>query len=141
LAGTNDNTYTGPTVVNQGTLRLAKTHDINAVPAALVIGDGNGGANADVVQLIASNQIEDTAPVIINSSGLLDLQLNADAIGSLAGSGNVNVGFSVLTVGGDNTSTNFSGVISGGGGLTKIGSGTQTLSGTNTYTGSTLIEG
>jgi fibronectin-binding autotransporter adhesin len=44
-----------------------------------------------------------------------------------------------LTVGSDNSSTSYNGVISNSGGLTKSGSGTLTLSGTNTYTGATTI--
>jgi autotransporter-associated beta strand protein len=44
-----------------------------------------------------------------------------------------------LTSGNDNTSTTFSGTISGTGGLTKIGSGTWVLTGNNTYSGPTTI--
>ncbi|WP_304306210.1 GspE/PulE family protein [Pseudacidovorax intermedius] len=40
-----------------------------------------------------------------------------------------------------NTSTTFSGVISGAGKVTKTGTGTQTLSGANTYTGATTVSG
>ena len=65
-------------------------------------------------------------------------------IGSLTGGGttggNVTLGTATLTVGGDNSSTAYAGVFSGtGGALTKIGSGTFTLTGTNTYTGSTTV--
>jgi autotransporter-associated beta strand protein len=68
-------------------------------------------------------------------------------IGSLAGSGTVRPddgGRYNWIVGGNNTSTTFSGVLSQGGQagpmrLTKIGSGTLTLSGSNTFTGTMAI--
>jgi fibronectin-binding autotransporter adhesin len=44
-----------------------------------------------------------------------------------------------LTVGGNNSSTTYNGVLSGGGSLLKTGSGTLTLGGANTYTGSTTV--
>ena len=57
-------------------------------------------------------------------------------IASLAGAGTVNLGTNDLRTG-NNTNTEFSGAIIGSGGLQKIGSGTFTLTGNNTYTGGT----
>jgi autotransporter-associated beta strand protein len=53
----------------------------------------------------------------------------------------VTLGAATLTTGSDNTSTTFSGTISGTGGLTKIGAGTFVLTGTNTYSGATAVNG
>src|SRR5262249_24329866 len=54
LTGATANTYTGSTVVNAGTLSLGKTAAVAALAGPLVIGDGTGGPNSDVVQLNTS---------------------------------------------------------------------------------------
>ncbi|NBX30051.1 PEP-CTERM sorting domain-containing protein, partial [bacterium] len=46
-----------------------------------------------------------------------------------------------LTVGGANTSTTYSGGLSGAGGLAKVGSGTLTLQGNNSHNGGTTVSG
>jgi autotransporter-associated beta strand protein len=106
-------TYSGPTSVNSGTLRAAADHVFSANSAYTVA-----------------------------SGALLDLNNFNETIGSLAGSGTV-VGLGTLVTGGNNLSTTFSGVITDppGSGLDKVGSGTFTLSGINTYSGTTTIDG
>jgi fibronectin-binding autotransporter adhesin len=59
---------------------------------------------------------------------------------TLSGVGKVNLGLSTLKVGSNQGSTTFGGILSGGGGLTKTGTGTLTLSGANTHTGMTSIQ-
>ncbi len=62
--------------------------------------------------------------------------------GSIAGQGQYLLLGNELTVGSNNLSTEVSGVIAGeGGSLVKIGTGTLTLSGTNTYDSGTTIRG
>jgi autotransporter-associated beta strand protein len=61
--------------------------------------------------------------------------------GSLTLSGPVNNGGFTLTLAGTGTGGTLSGNISGSGGLTKSGTGTWIVSGNNSYTGQTLIQG
>jgi autotransporter-associated beta strand protein len=60
-------------------------------------------------------------------------------IGSIEGEADAFLGANNLTIGSNNLSTTFSGVISDSGGVTKIGTGTLILSGANTYTGDTSV--
>jgi autotransporter-associated beta strand protein len=113
LTGTN--TYSGNTLIQQGTLIAT-----------------NGAA--------ISNS---SAVVLANTSGAT-FQLNSsETIGALVGGGttggNVVLGGNTLTVGDQRDST-FGGVISGTSGvLTKQGTGSLTLTGASTYTGATNV--
>jgi autotransporter-associated beta strand protein len=75
-------------------------------------------------------------------NGTLDLTNvtdNSMPIGSLAGDGMVLLAGHDLSVGNNNLSTSFTGVIQEDGALTKVGTGTLTLGGASTYTGGTTI--
>src|SRR5262249_24149974 len=106
------NTYTGATTVNGGTLMAGA---INALPFQTALSVATGVT--------------------------FDLNNFSQSIGSLAGAGSVRLGTGTLIMGNDNTNTDFFGVISGLGGLTKAGTGTQTLSGANSYSGATTVNG
>jgi autotransporter-associated beta strand protein len=94
-------------------------------------GGGGYGMNAQM------SGPDNTTMVDINTS---NASITPDlVVGSLAGEGNVALTTGNLLMGIDNSSTDFSGAISGIGGVTKFGSGVQTLSGANTYSGATTI--
>ncbi|MFN3409171.1 MAG: beta strand repeat-containing protein [Limisphaerales bacterium] len=68
--GSRTNSYLGATVVNAGTLQLNKSGG-TAIAGQLIIGDGVGGQDADVVHILSEEQIADNVSIQINSSGLL----------------------------------------------------------------------
>jgi len=110
-------TYTGTTTVNGGTLL-----------AGSVTAFGNNSA------------------VTVNGGGTLDLGGKSNTIGSLSGVAGGIVqstgGAATLTTGGLNTNVTYGGTIQNGSGtlsFVKNGTGSQILSGTNSYTGGTTL--
>ena len=121
LAGAN--TYQGNTLVDTGG-NLLRMGAANALP----YGAGKGYVEVD-------------------SGGTLDLAGNTANINGLTSNGivdNLAAGSATLVVGNNNATSTFSGVIQSSSGalaLQKVGSGTLTLSGPNTYSGATTVNG
>ncbi|MDY0170251.1 MAG: autotransporter-associated beta strand repeat-containing protein [Thermoguttaceae bacterium] len=102
---------------------------------------GHTQINNGVISVAGGSAIPDAVRVSLTNDGTLNLQAN-ETVGSLdsaATTTRVTLNANTLTVGGDNTNQSFAGVISGTGGLTKIGSGAQMLTGANTYEGTTTV--
>lgn len=118
--------------------------------AILIANGGVGGGEGGSIQF-ATASTGGTARIQVFGNGNLDISgHNPPGIttGSIEGSGVVFLGARNLAVGANNLSTTLSGVIQNGGvsggtagSLTKIGTGTLTLSGANTYTGGTTVSG
>ncbi len=87
----------------------------------------------------SNNAVPSGSAVTVN--GTLNLNGYTDTIGSLSGSGTATLGGGTLIVGNDNTSTSFSGLISGAGNLSKIGTGMWTTSGSNSCGGTATVSG
>jgi autotransporter-associated beta strand protein len=124
------NDYAGNTTIN--TANATRTMTL-ALGAANQIPNGAGKGN-----------------VVITSAGTGIANLNlgglSDTINGLSGNGNVDgiSGTPTLTVGDGNATATFSGVIRNTAGtlaVAKIGSGTQTLSGANTFAGTVSANG
>jgi autotransporter-associated beta strand protein len=64
---------------------------------------------------------------------------NTYSLGGLQGARNLAFGGNSLSVGGNNQSTTYSGILSGSGVFSKVGNGTLTLSGSNSSTGLTSV--
>jgi len=116
------NDFIANIAINGGTLKLG---------ASGVIPDGTGKGNVSVA-----------------GAGTLDLNGFSETINGLSGAGIVDNTAtnttSTLTVGGNNQTSTFPGVFQNTAGtlaLTKIGGGTLTLSGANSYKGNTTVSG
>ncbi|XRD76236.1 autotransporter-associated beta strand repeat-containing protein [Dyella marensis] len=112
LAGAN--TFTGGTAINAGTLALSGTGTLAATGAVAL---NNAGSGFDISGATSSRTI--------------------GALSGVAGT-QVALGANTLTLG-DATGSSFAGTIGGTGGILKLGAGTLTLSGVNTYTGGTTV--
>ena len=104
------NTYTGNTRATQGTLSISNAYALQNSTMDMHAGD----------------------------TGTVSFSQNS-TLGGLTGSRSLANGGKTLTIGNNSQSTLYSGVLSGGGGLTKTGTGTLTLFGSNTYTGATTV--
>ena len=118
-------------------------HDSSTAGSAILVANGgsNGGAGGQI--FFDEESTGGTSRVELFGNGSLDISAHAApgvTIGSIEGDGDAFLGANNLTIGGNNLSTTFSGVIQGAGGsLTKIGTGTLDLTGANTYTGNTNV--
>ena len=122
----NANTYNGPTsIINGATLSANVT---NALPTT------NGRTAVYLDQTVAGAATGTGSSILVLGSN--------QSVSSLSGQGSstVNLNTRTLTIGSASGAANFAGVISGANGaLIKDNASTQTLSGNNTYTGSTTV--
>jgi len=111
----NVNTYTGNTTISAGTLQLG---NVAAIPSGVSAGN-----------------------VSVAAGATLDLNGFSTSVNGLSGSGTVtNSGAdTILSIGLNNYSTNFSGAIVGAVSLIKAGTGTQSIGGNSSYTGTTTV--
>jgi autotransporter-associated beta strand protein len=90
LSGTNTNTYTGTTIVRDGTLLLNKDQAVirgAAMSGPLIVGEDELPENTDVVRWLQCCQLPDDTDITINASGLLDLNGFDEATGNLTFNG------------------------------------------------------
>lgn len=129
----NSTTAASSAIINNSTVNF----DGSATAGNATITTNNGGTTN-----FAGSGTGGSARFITNAGGTVDisgLTSGGMTAGSIEGAGNYVLGANTLTTGSLNSSTQVGGVISGTGGLSKVGTGTLTLAGTNTYTGATTI--
>ena len=150
---TGANTYAGGTVISAGTLQIGDGGATGALGAGEILNNGTLVFNRDTT--LVANVIAGTGALQQVGPGTLTLTGTSTYIGGTTiGAG------SVLSLGLDTTTGSiagnvvtdgtlafrrsdaytFDGIISGTGGVTKGAAGTTTLTGANTYSGTTIVE-
>ena len=126
-------------IINNGTVQFSQSSTAGSATVTT--------NNAAIVHFLDTST-GGNARFITNAGGKFDMSALTSAgmtAGSIQGAGNYLLGSKTLTVGSNNLSTMVAGVISDGGGtggaLTKVGTGTLTVTGINTYTGASTING
>ncbi len=145
LTLTGVNIYTGATTVKAGTLLLTQASD-DYFTGGVTISGGN-------VEIDDSNALADSVVTINAANGLtFGTGLGSATLAGLLGTanetlqdGSTSSGSAVNLLLGQYANTTFSssssytGILSGTGSVTKLGSGTQTFGASNTYTGGTIL--
>jgi fibronectin-binding autotransporter adhesin len=127
---TNTSTVTGNIKVAGGTGDINAGSDLAGTATVNVTG---GTLNLNIAETIGTLDA-DGGTVNVNA------QLDAGTLSGTAGS-IVMDGEAGIVAGAANASSTFGGVLSGGGFLQKLGTGTLTLTGANTFTGGTTVSG
>ncbi len=137
LSGTN--LFIGDTTLTAGTLNLQSTNALqysvintNSTAGLLTI-----GASAVNTIAITLGGLNGTGSATAGSFGDLAL-VNIDSTPATV---NLTIGNSNASYASNTLNPSYSGIISGAGSVTKIGTNTQTLAGANTYTGTTAVNG
>jgi autotransporter-associated beta strand protein len=146
----------GSTLNSGGDSGVVRLSAANPYSGTITVTNANGGIVASAIgRILQLNNLNALSNATLNLTASVANPLSfsnavnsgAFNIGALSGSSSQSLADTAgspvtLSVGGNNASTTFSGGLSGtSGALMKIGSGTLTLAGTNTYTGNTTVSG
>jgi fibronectin-binding autotransporter adhesin len=103
---------------------------------------GNTDVTGGTLQTLTANALSPNSTVVISTGADLDFHEHNQTINALSGNGSVSDSFGsgeTFTIGAANGSAAFTGAISGDLSVTKVGTGTQAFSGSNSYTGATTV--
>ncbi|MFD2257665.1 autotransporter-associated beta strand repeat-containing protein [Luteolibacter algae] len=137
------NTGASQITVQTGVLDASGTFAANDIGVNSGATLNSNGVIANTANVVVGGTLNvNSATVVQNlsvtpASGIVNLNGGNLTTTGLNGSGTINLGANSLTA----ASGSFSGTIDGSGGLTKVGGSTLTLSGSNSFTGATDVQG
>ena len=145
----------GPTINGGQDTGLVKLSAPNPYSGTITVSNGNSSVIASATfRILELNNLNALSNATLNLSSVVASPVSfasaantgAFNVGTLAGKAAQTLtdtaGAAItLSVGGNNASSTYAGALTDGGNLVKVGSGTLTLTGTNTYYGTTTVNG
>ena len=119
LTLTGANTYNGTMTINAGTVKVT----------------GTGKVGLDTANITLAN----VAGATLDFTGVSSSRIHGNLSGGGASGGNIVLGAGTMYVGNGASSYTYGGIISGTGNFSYAGTGTQTLTGNNTFDGKTGV--
>lgn len=155
ISGAANLQVSGPGVNAGGATGVVKLSNANPYSGTITVSNGNNNIIASTAnRILQLNHLNALSNATLN---LDSSQASPVSFAAGVNAGNFNLGALAgraaqtltdtagspvtLSVGGNNASTTYSGALTDGGNLIKVGSGTLTLTGTSTYFGTTTING
>ncbi|MBI3869920.1 MAG: autotransporter-associated beta strand repeat-containing protein [Verrucomicrobia bacterium] len=141
--GTAGNSYQGSTLVEEGTLEVARPNRIS-IPGDCVVGLGLPGSPAAMIRSLEEQQFGTKASITLSKQGTLDFTArptpSVTLVRQVPGSGKLILGSNTTLVISNRVSFEFAGDISGSGALNKLGPATLLASGNSpNFTGTCTV--
>ncbi|MGJ3243792.1 MAG: beta strand repeat-containing protein [Opitutales bacterium] len=141
MTGTANSGFSGDVTIRGGTVNISGSDSLGSTPNAVDLGGAGSAANVRLLATEGGNGTDLALDLDVLASPTTITVGGSHGSGTSTYSGDINLGENLFITAATGGTVDFSGAISGSGGLDKIDGGTAVLSGTgNTFTGDSTLQ-